>query len=46
LNTIFLASTKWHLPTSLGRIPKPWEVKTIADICQSVSYGVTLPGAE
>jgi type I restriction enzyme S subunit len=25
----------------LGQIPKGWEVKTIADICQSVSYGFT-----
>ena len=30
-----------HIDSSLGRIPKRWEVKTIADICQSVSYGFT-----
>ena len=29
------------IDSSLGQIPKGWEVKTIADICQSVSYGFT-----
>ena len=27
--------------SSLGNIPKGWEVKTIADLCESVSYGYT-----
>ena len=27
--------------SELGQIPKGWEVRTIADICQSVSYGFT-----
>ena len=33
--------TARFIDSSLGQIPKGWEVKTIADICQSVSYGFT-----
>lgn len=29
------------IDSSFGQIPKGWEVKTIAEICQSVSYGFT-----
>ena len=29
--------------SSLGEIPRGWEAKTIADLCESVSYGYTRP---
>jgi type I restriction enzyme S subunit len=30
-----------RVPSPLGEIPQGWEVKTIADVCESVSYGYT-----
>ena len=30
-----------RLASPLGEIPQGWEVKTIADVCESVSYGYT-----
>jgi type I restriction enzyme, S subunit len=30
-----------RVASSLGEIPEGWEVKTIADVCESVSYGYT-----
>jgi type I restriction enzyme S subunit len=30
-----------RVPSSLGEIPKGWEVKTIAELCESVTYGFT-----
>jgi type I restriction enzyme, S subunit len=30
-----------RVPSPLGDIPKGWEIKTIADLCESVSYGYT-----
>jgi type I restriction enzyme S subunit len=30
-----------RITSPLGEIPKGWEVKTIADVCESVSYGYT-----
>jgi type I restriction enzyme S subunit len=30
-----------RLPSALGDIPQGWEVKTIGEICESVSYGYT-----
>jgi len=30
-----------RIASPLGHIPKGWEVKTIADLCESVSYGYT-----
>ena len=30
-----------RVPSPLGDIPKGWEMKTIADVCESVSYGYT-----
>jgi type I restriction enzyme, S subunit len=29
------------VPSSLGPIPQGWEVKSLADLCESVSYGYT-----
>lgn len=29
------------VPSTLGPIPQGWEVRTIADLCESVSYGYT-----
>jgi type I restriction enzyme, S subunit len=42
VNFRFLGNEKVPLVDSpLGRIPKGWEVKRIADLCESVSYGFT-----
>ena len=34
-----------RVASALGEIPKGWEVKTIADVCESVSYGYTASAA-
>jgi type I restriction enzyme, S subunit len=35
-----------RIASSLGEIPKGWEVNSIADLCESVSYGYTASAAD